>query len=140
MSETDYQPAYGTGTGADRALARAMKQAAESAGRAARPAPAASVSARGAVRRRRVLASAAAGTVCVLASGVVAAVLQFQPTAPALPAAPPGPRHSLDREHPSPPPGAGSATPSASSGASPSGTVGGSPTFPRTTAPSSPPG
>ncbi|MCX4726113.1 hypothetical protein [Streptomyces sp. NBC_01306] len=145
MSETEYQPAYENGPGragahrSDLALARAMKQAAESAGRRATPAPAAYVSARGAGRRRRVLASAAAGTVCVLASGVVAAVLQLQPSAPALPAAPPSPRHSAVGERPGPSMGSGSASPSGSEDATPASTLGTTPTAPATTPGWSPP-
>ncbi|WP_328327354.1 MULTISPECIES: hypothetical protein [unclassified Streptomyces] len=147
MSETEYQPTYENGPGggswhggaSDHALARAMKQAAESAGRTAAPAPAAYVSARGAGRRRRVLASAAAGTVCVLASGVVAAVLQFQPSAPALPAAPPSPRHSADSERPGPSMGFGSPSLSAPPGATHVGTVRQKPTAPATSPRWSPP-
>ncbi|MFJ5292284.1 hypothetical protein [Streptomyces sp. NPDC088348] len=146
MSETEYASGCGadhpSGHGPDRALARALKQAAESAGRTAAPAPAGWVSARGATRRRRVLASAAAGTVCVLASGVVAAVLQLQPSTPALPAAPPSPRHSAAGERTSP------AAPSIESGSPASGSppgatrtsrVRGKPTAPATSPPWSPP-
>ncbi|MGW2791545.1 hypothetical protein ACWC9H_16665 [Streptomyces sp. NPDC001251] len=107
----------------DEPLAHALKRAADAAGRAALPAPAALVAARGLRRRRRNLAAAAACAVCLLAGSGAALGLRLQQGEPVPPASVP------TQGSPSPAYSTDTPTSSATPSGSPAGSVSsGSPT------------